>query len=136
MPKMDVIGVSLLLVLSISGCSNTDHSREVRVDGFQGKFVINKTGTGVPLTSDEDALVYQVGVEKLRLFSGTGGKSIAIKFDRQNGLLIIAYCGGRIERVESSFSDAIAMSSENWKTVRTQVITSAGFKYGELSICV
>ena len=129
-----IIATSLLALLATSSCSNNDYRREVRVDGPKGRFFVAKTGTAIALSDDTDAIDYEVGSKKLRIFKGNGGKSLGISFDKTKDLVLISYCGGRVDSVESSFSNMIAMEGD-WKIYRTQVINNPGFKYGSASLC-
>ena len=135
MRKSAVITASLLLLASFSSCTNADYQHEVHVVGITGRLFVSKTGTAIPLSDDRDALDYEVGSTKRRIFTGTGGKTLSVGFYQAKDLLIISYCGGRIEQVESSFSDTLSTDGEGWKIYRTQVINNPGFKYAATHIC-
>lgn len=135
MRKPAVIAISLILLSSASACSNVDYQHEVKVDGAKGKFYISKSGTTTPLSEDKDIVDYKVGSKNLRIFTGYGGKAPVLYFDKTQNLLIISYCEGRIDSVESSFSDTISTDGENWRIYRTQVINNSGFAYGGAPIC-
>ncbi len=135
MRKTAVTAISLALLAVVSSCTNADYRHEVTVNGAKGKFFVSKTGTAIPLSDDKDAVDYKVGSKKLRIFTGTGGKAISLNFDRAKNLLIISYCGGRLESVESSFPDVLSTSGADWKIYRTQVINNPGFTYGGTPVC-
>lgn len=119
----------------ISSCSNTDYSHEVRVDGTKGRFFVAKSGTAIALSDDMDSVDYEVGPKKLRIFTGTGGKSLSVRFDDTTDLILVSYCGGRIEKVESSFVDTLSTDEKGWKIYRIQVINNPGFTYGGAPVC-
>ena len=135
MRKLAVIIGKLGFVIFLSSCTNADYRHEVRVDGAKGHFFVSKTGTAIPLSDDMDAVDYEVGSKKLRIFKGTGGKGLSLRFDGTKDLLIVSYCGGRIEKVESSFVDALSTDAEGWKIYRMQVINNPGFTYAKAPIC-
>lgn len=135
MRKTAVTTASLALLAVVGSCTNADYRHEARVTGAKGKFFLSKTGTAIPLSDDKDAVDYEVGSKKLRVFTGTGGKTLSLAFDRAKSLVIISYCGGRIESVESSFTDVLSTDGEGWKIYRTQVINNPGFTYGAAPVC-
>jgi len=135
MRRTAAIIVSLAALTAVSSCKNADYRREVSVTGAKGKFFVSKTGTAIPLTDDNDTVDYEFGSKKLRIFAGTGGKTLSLAFDRTKDLLIISYCGGRIGSVESSFTDVLSTDGEGWKIYRTQVINNPGFTYGRFRVC-
>lgn len=136
MRKTDVIATSLAMLVVVTSCTNSDYRQEVRIGGAKGKFFVTKMGTAIPLSDDKDVVDYEVGSKKLRIFTGTGGRALSIKFDRDKNLLIISYCGGRLEKVESSFSDVLSTDGEGWRIYRTQVINNPGFRYGATPVCL
>lgn len=136
MHRTAAIIISLSALTAVSSCTNADYRREVRVSGAKGKFFVSKTGTAIPLSDDTDVIDYEVGSKKLRIFKGEGGKSLSLTFDRTKDLLIVSYCGGRIDSVESSFTDVLSTDGEGWKIYRAQVINNPGFKYGATPICL
>lgn len=136
MRKMAATVSSLALLATIGGCGGPDYRHEIKVAGMKGRLFASKANTAIPLTDDDDRIDYEVGSKKVRLFTGSGGKSLAVTFDRARGLLIIAYCGGRIYQVESSFSDLVSSDpDDDWKLLRTQVINNPGFTYGGAPVC-
>lgn len=135
MHKLAVMLSSLAIFISLNSCSNADYRHQVIVNGAKGRFFIGKTGTSVPLSDDVDTVDYEFGSKRINIFSGTGGETPSLIFDKLNGLIIISYCGGRIDEVKSSFSDTISTSDADWMIYRTQVINNSGFTYGKLSIC-
>lgn len=135
MRKTTVIAISSALLTVVSSCTNSDYRHEVRVNGAKGRFFVSKTGTAIPLSDDKDAVDYELGSKKLRIFTGTGGKALSLSFDPAKNLLIISYCDGRLESVESSFSDVLSTDQAGWKIYRTQVINNPGFTYGSTPVC-
>jgi len=135
MRKLVAIICELSVLVLFSSCTNADYRREVRIEGTKGRFFATKTGTAIALSDDMDAIDYEVGTKKVRIFTGTGGKSLSLRFDRTKDLLIVSYCGGRIEKVESSFVDTLSTDEEGWKIYRTQVINNPGFTYAGTPVC-
>lgn len=135
MQKMAATTNCMILSLALASCANQDYRHEVKVPGSRGKFYVSKAGTAIPLSADLDAVDYEVGSKSIRIFSGSGGKNVSLSFDTSNRLLVIGYCGGRIESVLSSFSDLITTKSEGWKIYRTQVINNSGVSYKGNPIC-
>lgn len=136
MRRTAAIVLSLGLSGVLSACGGPDYRHEIKVSGMKGRLFASKANTSVPLTDDDDRIDYEVGSKKVRLFTGSGGKSLNATFDRAHKLLIIAYCGGRIERVESSFSDIVSSDADDdWTLLRTQVINNPGFQYRGVPIC-
>ncbi len=135
MRKLAVTIGKLIFVALLSSCTNADYRHEIKVEGAKGRFLFDKTGTAISLSDDMDAVDYEVGSKKLRIFTGTGGKSLSLRFDGTKDLLIVSYCGGRIEKVESSFVDTLSTDAEGWKIYRTQVINNPGFAYAGAPVC-
>lgn len=136
MRRTAVTALSLVLLAGLGSCGGPDYRHEIKVDGMKGQIFASKANTSIPLTDDDDRIDYEFGSKKVRLFTGSGGKSLAVTFDQAHGLLIIAYCGGRIEQVESSFSDIVSSDADDdWKLLRTQVINNPGFRYGGVPVC-
>lgn len=135
MRKETVARTSLLALLILTSCTNADYRREIFVEGAKGRFYETKSGTAIPLTADIDTIEYEYGDRKLRVFKGEAGRSLSLRFDSAQNLLIISYCDGRIAEVESSFVDTLTTQGENWTIYRTQVINNPGFSYAGTSLC-
>jgi hypothetical protein len=136
MRKMAATVVSAIFALALSSCGGPDYRHEIKVPGMKGRIFLSKANKATPLTDDDDRVDYEFGSKKLRLFTGSGGKSLGLTFDKSRNLLIIAYCGGRIEGVESSFSDVVSTDADDhWTLYRTQVINNPGFAYHGVTMC-
>jgi hypothetical protein len=126
--------IELVLLALLSSCGNSADEQEIKVVGAKGRFFATKTDTSIPLSDDTDSVYYLVGPKKQRIFRGSGGKSLGIFFDSTRKLAIITYCGGRIESIESSFSDTLSTEG-TWEIYRTQVVNNPGFSYGGTALC-
>ncbi len=99
--------------------------------GLPGSFVIEDDERTTALTAVEHSVFYEVEGKREQLFRGYGGSRP--KLARLSaGHVVIAYCGGSILKVQSSF---FADQSKSADLIRLQVVTDAGLSADGHSIC-
>jgi len=130
------ISASILLAALTASCSNPDYTREIKIDGLKGIFRIVEGDVAIPLTGNSHRIEYISGSEDIFVFEGNSGSYPEMTVDYDNNILIIAYCGGAIEHIDSAFFNAEPPPvSPELELYRTQVISNPGFSYKGREIC-
>jgi hypothetical protein len=123
---------ALLAVLLLSGCQRDGGViGSTTLPNIQGKFVIEDDDRTTALTSVQHSIYYVTGSDRKLIFKGAGGSGPTLSLLSPDDILI-RYCGGSIERVESQFFE----NEARWNRIlRVQPVTSAGLAANGRPVC-
>jgi hypothetical protein len=132
---MSVVGAALIL----ASCGNDARIvQRLRLPGVSGWFVIEDSHRTTPMTAVEHSISYEANGEKKVIFRGSAGPSPRLTL-LGPGTVLIAYCGGNILRLESSFFDdpraSVGSADASVKIVRLQAVTEKGLNVAGRAVC-
>ena len=101
---------------------------------IRGKFIIEDDDRTAPLTSVQHSIYYVVGDYRKLIFRGSNAPMPALSLLERDNILV-RYCGGRVEVVESSFAENGAELGADNRILRLQPVTSPGLSANGRTIC-
>jgi len=104
---------------------------------IRGKFVIEDDYRTTPLTSDQHSIYYVFGSHRDLVFQGSGAPAPTLSLLTADDILV-RYCGGRVEKVETSFPEDernLRKVGGELRILRLQPVTSPGLTANGKAIC-
>ncbi len=122
--------------LLIASCNRDgDVIGSATLPNIRGRFVVEDDARTMPLTSVQHSVYYVVGDDRKLIFQGFDGKTPVISLLNED-VIIVRYCGGRIEEIESSFrEDGAGKEGEDFRILRLQPVTSPGLVVNGQALC-
>ena len=104
---------------------------------IQGRFVVEDDHRTTPLTSIQHSIYYVLGDQRKLIFRGSGAPAPTLSLLTTNDILV-RYCGGRVESIETSFfenEDNVGKEGGELRILRLQPVTSPGLTANGEAIC-
>lgn len=104
---------------------------------IRGKFVIEDDYRTTPLTSVQHSIYYVLGSQRELVFRGSGAPAPTLSLLTADDILV-RYCGGRIESIETSFfenEDDVGKEGGELRILRLQPVTSPGLVANGKAVC-
>jgi len=118
----------------LAGC--TSHERTVATSNLgedAGVFATTVSGETTPLSPNFHTIYREDGSRREVVFRGHGPHAPAV-WRANKSLIIVAYCDGSIEELQSSLL-ARTKSSEDARIIRVEVVTNLGLSFAGKKIC-
>ena len=123
---------SLLLVFFLASCNTEKFAERVVQDKIHRIDFILEYDVGPPLSPSEDRIFVNTAKGRELIFEGYDAPKIDIKPLRE-GIVIVEYCGGSIQKVSSFLSNSDA--SRETVVVKVQPVVIANVSVGGVMFC-
>ncbi len=104
---------------------------------IRGKFVVEDDNRTMALTSVQHSIYYVIGKQRKLIFRGSGAQAPTLSLLTPNDILV-RYCGGRVESIETSFfenDDDVGKEGGELRILRLQPVTSPGLVANGKGVC-
>lgn len=126
------------VVLIVASCSRDGGViGATTLPNIRGKFVIEDDYRTTPLTSAQHSIYYVLGSQRELVFQGSGAPAPTLSLLTADDILV-RYCGGRVEKVETSFFEDesnVGKVDRELRILRLQPVTSPGLTANGKEIC-